>query len=140
MRQSIAQFCLVRYIQAMAYSIDLRERVARAHAESGSSAEVAETHDCSESWVRRVTQQLRETGSVAPRSTARTDDQRAYNDADEKKIRALIKAKPDATLAEVADAIGKPVSPGTVSRTLKRLNLPRKKSRRTPPSKTAPTS
>lgn len=124
----------------MAYSTDLRERVARAHAESGSSAEVAETFGCSESWVRRVTQRLRETGSLAPRSTARTDDQRTYNDADEKKIRALIKAKPDTTLAEVAKAIGKPVSEGTVSRTLKRLNLPRKKSPRTPPSKTVPTS
>jgi len=124
----------------MAYSTDLRERVARAHAESGSSAEVAETFGCSESWVRRVTQRLRETGCLASRSTARTDDQRAYDDADEQKIRALIKEKPDATLAEVAEAIGKPASPGTVSRTLKRLDLPRKKSRRTRPSKTAPTS
>lgn len=124
----------------MAYSMDLRERVARAHAESGSSAEVAETHDCSESWVRRMTQQLRETGGVAPRSTARADDQRTYDDADEAKIRALIEERPDATLAEVAEAIGKPASQATVSRTLKRLDLPRKKSRRTPPSGTAPTS
>jgi transposase len=124
----------------MAYSMDLRERVARAHAESGSSAEVAETFGCSESWVRRMTQQLRESGSLSPRSTARAQDQRVYDDADEEKIRALIKATPDATLAEVAEAIGKPVSPGTVSRTLKRLDLPRKKSRRTRPSGTAPTS
>jgi transposase len=124
----------------MAYSIDLRERVARAHAESGSSAEVAEQFGCSEAWVRRLTQRLRETGSLAPRSTARTGDQRAYDDADEAKIRALIKARPDATLAEVAEAIGKPASAGTVSRTLKRLKLPRKKSRRTPRSGTAPTS
>jgi transposase len=101
---------------------------------------VAETHDCSESWVRRVTQQWRETGRLAPRSTARTDDQRTYDDADEAKIRVLIKERPDATLAEVAAAMGKPVSPGTVSRTLKRLDLPRKKSRRTPPSGNAPTS
>ena len=124
----------------MAYSMDLRERVARAHAESGSSAEVAEAFGCSESWVRRVTQRLRDRGTLAPRSTARTDDQRAFGDADEAKIRALIKGRPDATLAEVAEAIGKPACPGTVSRTLKRLNLPRKKSRRTPPSGTDPTS
>ena len=87
-----------------------------------------------------MTQLLRDTGSLEPRSTARTDDQRAYDDKDEAKIRKLIKQKPDATLAEVAEAIGKPASQGTVSRTLKRLNLPRKKSRRTPPSGTAPTS
>src|SRR5436309_2075730 len=119
----------------MAYSTDLRERVVRTHAETGSSAEAAEQHHCSESWVRRMTQLLRDTGSLEPRSTARTDD-----DKDEAKIRTLIKRKPDATLAEVAEAIGKPASQGTVSRTLKRLNLPRKKSRRTPPSGTAPTS
>jgi len=124
----------------MAYSTDLRERVVRTHAETGSSAETAEIHACSESWVRRMTQLLRDTGSLDPKSTARTDDQRAYDDKDEAKIRALIKRRPDATLAEVAEAIGKPASPGTVSRTLKRLNLPRKKSRRTPPSGTAPTS
>jgi transposase len=124
----------------MAYSMDFRERVARAHQESGSSAEVAETHDCSESWVRRLTQQQRETGSLASKSTARTDDQRAYNDKDEAAIRKLIKRKPDATLAEVAAAIGKLACAGTVSRTLARMKLPRKKSRRTPPSGTAPTS
>jgi transposase len=124
----------------MAYSLDFRERVVRTHAETGSSAETAEIHNCSESWVRRMTQLLRDTGSLAARSTARTDDQRAYDDADEAKIRRLIKDRPDATLAEVAEAIGKPASPGTVSRTLKRLKLPRKKSRRTPPSATAPTS
>jgi transposase len=120
--------------------MDFRERVIRAHQESGSSAEVAETHQCSESWVRRLTQQLRETGSIAPRSTARKDDQRAYDDKDEALIRKLIKQKPDATLAEVAEAIGKPACPGTVCRTLQRLKLVRKKSRRTPPSGTAPTS
>jgi transposase len=120
--------------------MDFRERVAAAHAECGSSAEVAERFGCSESWVRRLTQRLRETDSLAPRSTARADDQRAYDDADEAKIRALIKAQPDATLAEVAAAVGKPASLGTVSRTLARLRLVRKKSRRTRPSGTARTS
>jgi len=128
------------YVAAMAYSMDIRERVIQAHAESGSSAEVAETFGCSQSWVRWLTQQKRETGSIAPRSSARTDDQRSYNDRDEAAIRRLIKRKPDATLAEVAEAIAKPASLTTVCRTLQRLKLPRKKSPRTPPSGTAPTS
>lgn len=123
----------------MAYSMDFRRSVARAHDESGSSAEVAEQFHCSESWVRRLIQRRREFGTLEPRTTARHDDQRTYDDADEQAIRELIKHKPDATLAEVAEAIGKPAHPGTVSRTLKRLNLPRKKSPRTPPSKTART-
>jgi transposase len=120
----------------MAYSMDFRRAVARAHDECGSSIEVAEQFNCSQSWVRRLMQQFRERGTLEPLTTARHDDQRSYDDADERAIRELIRHKPDATLAEVAEAIGKPAHPGTVSRTLKRLNLPRKKSPPPPPSKT----
>ncbi len=123
----------------MAYSMDFRRLVARSYDESGSSAVVAGLCDCSESWVRRLIQHRRERGTLEPLTTARHDDQRSYDDADERAIRELIKHKPDATLAEVAEAIGKPAHPGTVSRTLARLNLPRKKSPRTPPSRTGRT-
>ena len=123
----------------MAYSMDFRRAVARAHDECDSSAEVAEQFHCSESWVRRLIQQRRERGTLEPMSTARRDNQRIYDDADERAIRELIRRKPDATLAEVVEAIGKPAHVGTVSRTLARLNLPRKKSPRTPPSRTGRT-
>jgi transposase len=115
----------------MAYSMDFRQRVAAAHAESGSSAEVAEAFGCSEAWVRRLTQRLRERGTPAPRSTARTDDRRAYDDADEAEIRALIKDRPDATLAGVAAAVGKPAPLGAVSRTHARAAAPRAKKKST---------
>jgi transposase len=120
----------------MAYSMDFRRSVARAYDKSGSSLDVAEQFGCSESWVRRLIQHRRQRGTLEPLTTARHDEQRRYDDADEQSIRELIKRKPDATLAEVAEAIGKPAHPATVSRTLTRLNLPRKKSPRTPPSKT----
>lgn len=123
----------------MAYDMDFRRAVAMAHDECGSSAEVAEQFNCSESWVRRLIQHRRERGTLQPRSTARRDDQRSYDDADEQAIRELIRQKPDATLVEVAEAMGKPVHPATVSRTLKRLNLPRKKSPHMPQSRTART-
>jgi transposase len=119
----------------MAYSMDYRNAVARAYDDCESSSEVAEQFGCSESWVRRLIQYRRERGTLEPRSSARHDDQRAYNDADEQKICQLIKAKPDATLAEVVEALGKSAHPATMSRTLKRLNLPRKKSPRMPPSR-----
>jgi len=111
----------------MAYSMDFRMAVAAAYDESGSSLEVAEMFGCSESWVRRLMQHQRERGTLEPMSSARRDDQRRYDDADEAAIRKLIRDKPDATLIEVAMALGKPAHHGTVSRTLKRLNLPRKK-------------
>jgi transposase len=123
----------------MALSMDLRRAVARAYDECESSIEVAEQFGHSQSWVRRLIQNRRERGTIEPLTTARHDDQRRYNDADEQAIRDLIKRKPDATLAEVAEVMGKPAHPSTVSRTLKRLNLPRKKSPRMPPSKTGRT-
>ena len=123
----------------MAYSMDFRIAVARAYDKCESSAEVAEQFGCSESWVRRLIQQRRERGTLEPRSPARHDDQRAYDDSDEQRIRELIKARPDATLVEVVEALAKPVHPSTASRTLTRLGLPRKKSPPTPPSRTVRT-
>ena len=123
----------------MAYSMDYRRAAARAYDECGSSIEVAEQFGCSQSWVRRLVQRRRERGTLEPGSSARRDDQRAYDEADEAKIRELIRARPDATLAEVAEALAKPASPAAVSRTLKRLDLPRKKSPRTPRSAGGPT-
>jgi transposase len=118
----------------MTYSMDFRRAVAAAYDDCGSSAEVAEEYGCSESWVRRLIQRRRETGSLEP-FQHKLPDQRAYDDADEQKIRELIREKPDATLAEVAALMAKPVHLCTVSRTLDRLGLPRKKSPRTPPSR-----
>lgn len=123
----------------MAYSMDYRLAVLRAYDECGSSLDVAGQFGCSASWVRALVAKDRVGESVEPRPSARLDDQRVYDDDDERAIRAFIKHKPDATLAEVAAAIGKPAGAATVSRTLKRLNLPRKKSRPTPPSKAART-
>ena len=123
----------------MAYEMAFRVAVAKAHDECGSSADVAEQFGCSESWVRRLIQRQRERGTLEPLPTARHDDQRTYGDADERTIRELIRQRPDATLAEVAEALGKPAHVATVCRTLQRLDLPRKKSPRTRPSGTAPT-
>ena len=123
----------------MAYSMDYRRAVARAYDECGSSTEVAETFGCSASWVRRLIQQRRDRGTLEPASTAHHADLRRYSDADERAIRELIAERPDATLAEVAAALGKPAGVSTVGRTLRRLGLVRKKSPRTPPSSTGPT-
>jgi transposase len=123
----------------MPYSMDFRRVVARAYDECGSSIEVAEQFNCSQSWVRRLIQHRRERGTLQPRSTARHDDQRSFDDADEQAIRELIQRKPDATLAEVVEALGKQAHVSTVSRTLERMGLPRKKSPPTPPSRTGRT-
>src|SRR4051794_8730633 len=106
-----------RRSRRMVYSMDYRIAVARAYDECESSIEVADQFGCSESWIRRLIQQRRARGTLEPLSSARHDDQRIFDDADEKTIRELIKVKPDATLAEVALALKKPAHPATVSRT-----------------------
>jgi transposase len=47
------------------YSMDLRERVARAFDASGDADEVAATFGVSRAWVHRLIQRRRETGSLA---------------------------------------------------------------------------
>jgi transposase len=119
--------------------MDYRLAAATAYDECGSSMEVAGQLGCCESWVRRLIQGRRERGTLEPKPAAHRHSQRLYDEADEQAVRDLIKRRPDVTLAEVAEAIGKPLHPGNVCRMLARMKLPRKKSRRAPPSRTART-
>ena len=58
---------LPREVTMAPYSMDLRERVARAWDASGDAEEVAATFGVSRAWVHRLVQRRRETGSIAPR-------------------------------------------------------------------------
>lgn len=119
----------------MAYSMEFRVAIAAAYDVCGSSIEVAEEHGCSESWVRRLMQQERETGSLAPKPHVLPDNNK-LDDEDLATIARLIAEKPDIELKEIAAALGNKVSVPTVYRARKKLGLSRKKSRSTPPSRT----
>jgi transposase len=118
--------------------MEFRLLVAAAYDECGSSIEVADDYGCSESWVRRLVQRRRETGSLAPR-TPKRPDQRKLDDDDLEHLRGLIAAKPDMTLAELAEALGHKASVPTVWRATRALGLPLKKKPSTPPSRIGPT-
>ena len=123
-----------------AYSMEFRRAVARAYDGCGSSAEVAEDFGCGESWVRRLIQRRRDTGgSLEPLPPRRPDNNRLAGD-DLERLRRLIAAKPDLTLAELAEALGGKVSVPTVWRATQRLKLPLKKRASAPLSRTGPTS
>jgi transposase len=122
----------------MAYAMEFRLAVATAHEACGSSAEVAEAFNCSESWVRRLMQRERATGSLEPKPPRRPDTSK-LDEADLDKLRALITQKPDMTLAELAAALDDKVSVPTVLRARRKLGFTRKKSPSTPPSRTVPT-
>jgi len=110
----------------MAYAMEFRQAVARAYDECGSSIEVAEQFDCSESWVRRLIQRRRETGSLAPRPPKLPDNNKLDED-DLEQLRELIRQTPDMTLGELAEALDQKVSVSTVWRATQALGLPLKK-------------
>lgn len=113
--------------------------MAKAYDECGSSIEVAEQFECSESWVRRLIQRRRETGSLAPRPL-KLPDNRKLDAHDLEQLAELIGNTPDMTLGELAEALDKKVSIPTVWRATQALGLVLKKSPSSPPSRIAPTS
>jgi transposase len=123
----------------MAYSMEFRRAVAKAYDECGSSIEAAEQMGCSESWVRRLIQRRRQTGSLDPLPPVLPDNNK-LDDGDLRELQRLIADTPDMTLAELAAALGGKASVPTVWRATRKLNLRLKKSPSTPPSRTAPTS
>ena len=121
-----------------AYSLDLRERVVAACDEGVETrAEVAERFSVSESWIRRLLQRRRETGSLAPKP--RGGGQPPAFDAEAAgRLRQAVAADPDATLKELAVAGGVACSTSAVDRAPRRLGITRKKSRSGPRNRTVP--
>jgi transposase len=122
----------------VAYPMEFRVLVAAAYDECGSSIEVADEYGCCESWVRRLVQRRRETGSLQP-LTPKRPDTRKLDEADLEQLRTLIAGKADMTLAELAEALGNKASVPTVWRATQALDLPLKKKPSTPPSRTGRT-
>jgi transposase len=115
--------------------MEFRIAVASDYDLCGSSIETAENFGCSESWVRRLIQRRRETGSLElpprkPPDTCKLDD------ADRQRLLTLIKGKPDMTLGELAQALDRKASVPTVWRETQKLGLRLKKRPCTPPSRT----
>jgi transposase len=107
------------------YSMDLRKRVFKAFERSGDAEEVAETFAVSRAWVHRLAQRHRETGSLAPRRQTKF---RARALAGlEQRLAALVAARPDATLAELRDALPTRAALSTIWREIDRLHLTVKK-------------
>ena len=118
----------------MAFSIEFRRAVAKAHDECGSSEEVAEQFGCSESWVRRLIQRRRETNSLEPRP-AKLPDNSKLKEKELQQLQEMIARKPDMTLGELAKELAAGVSIPTIWRATRKLGLVLKKSPSMPPNK-----
>ena len=112
------------------YPADFRDRLLRALDAGLARAEAARTFGVSERTIRRWQRQRRLTGEVAPQP--RRGRQRLIGAAAEPRLRAQVVARPDATLAEHCatwEAVcAVRLSPATMSRALRRLAWPLKKS------------
>jgi transposase len=123
------------------YSLDLRRRVVEAVDAGSSCYAVAARFAVSVSFVIKLMQRFRRTGSIEPdryggwkRSTVLVHAGR---------VRALLEAEPDLTLGELQARLatdGVAVSLAALHRFLAADGLTRKKSRSMPPSRTVRTS
>ena len=120
------------------YSTDLRQRVLRDCDAGVGTRAVATKYAVSESWVRKLKQQRRETGSIEPRTA--TPGPKPTLDPHADRLRELVRDAPGLSAEEYRDRLGIDVAAVTVWRALRRLDLTFKKSPSGRPSRTGPTS
>jgi transposase len=120
-----------------AYSADLRSRVLHDCDAGATTRAVAVKYRVSESWVRRLKQRRRATGEVGPRAR-RTFRPRLLAPHDDR-LRELVAASPDATLAELRDRLGVAVGLTALWHAVRRLGLTVKKKSSGPRSRTGRT-
>lgn len=119
-------------------SLDLRERIVEAVGSGSSCREAAEQFEVSASCAIKLVQRWKRTGSVAPAPMGGRKPFALAAHTD--RVRALLAARPDATLDELhaqlraADVM---VSRSAVGRFLQALGWTRKKRRSMPASETA---
>ena len=120
------------------YPIELRQRVVNAvDNKIGTKKEIAKTFSVSVSWIRKLLQRRRETGSIEP--LLHTQGRKpAFGGRNLKRLEQFIKAHPDATLEEIKQHFSGVVNCSIVAihHTLKRLDLRYKKNRYVRTSKT----
>jgi transposase len=125
------------------YSIDLRQRIVDAYNNGeGSIRELAERFEVAPNTVQNYLTQLRATGDLAP-SPHGGGMSRKIDETGEQALVTLLEEKNDQTLAELVEQMEQRqqvhVSVPTMSRTLHRMGITRKKGRWAPASKTART-
>ncbi len=107
--------------------MDLRRRVIQACDEkTGTLAVMARRFSVSVSWISKLKQRRRQTGSIAakPHGAGRRP---ALDEAACERLRELVAQDSDATLAQLCDRIGVAVSISAMDRALRRLGLSYKK-------------
>lgn len=108
----------------------VRQRIIMLYDEGEQTSEIAEQAGYCPAAVRRVKQHLRERGTLEPMNQHQGRKGK-FNEPVKSRLRELVAARPDATLAELRDALTPLVSSSisSVDRWLAKLGLSLKKSR-----------
>lgn len=110
-----------------AYSNDLRERILAAVERGGHTLrQLAELFQVDVSFIVRLRQRQRQTGSVAPKPHA-GGPRPKLDAAAQARLLELVRAQPDATLAELRERLGVDCCLMTIARALERHRITRKK-------------
>ncbi len=109
------------------YSQDLRQRILETvERGEGSLRQIARRFLVSLSFVTRLLQLHRSTGSLQPRPHGGGNPAK-LGPQDLERLRELVRQQPDATLEELRQSLGASCSTMTIARALRKLRLPRKK-------------
>lgn len=121
-------------------SVDLRTRILATYDEGRSTREeVARRYRVSLGMVKKLLQQRRTTGSIAPRHQHSGRKPRIV-DRHQRQMRRLLGQKPDLTLAELRTAVGLECTLPAIHYVLVKMGLSYKKRHCAPANRTGPTS
>ena len=121
-------------------SIDLRERILSAYDRGdGTRLQIAERYDVSLGMVKKLLQQRRHTGDIAPRHH-RSGRHPTITEEHKRHLERLVRDHSDMTLDELRSAIGLKCSLTAIHKALIKIGLSYKKRHSTPPSTSARTS
>ena len=110
-------------------SVDLRERIVAAYDRGDSTrAHIASRYNVSEGMVKKLLQQRRRTGDIAPRHRF-SGAKPKITSKHQQHLRRLVRDNPDMTLEELRDAIGVACTVQAVHYVLQKMGLPLKKRR-----------
>jgi transposase len=119
-----------------AYSQDVRDKALSAFDRGMKTRQIARAFGVSESWLRRIAQRRREYAETKPRPMGG----KRFQKIDRVRLGELVAARPDATLAELREALGVVCAISAIGAAVQKLGFSYKKSRSTRRSRTARTS
>lgn len=110
-------------------SQDLRERIVAAYDRGdGTRQQIAARYNVSLGMVKKLLQQRRRTGDIAPRHRY-SGAKPKITPEHQRRLVQLVDNQPDMTLAELREAIGVSCTPQAIHYALERMGLPLKKRR-----------